>query len=124
LPAKVLFKFFSQEPSEHYFNSKYNLQDYLEWKYDYDYGNCYVINSDARMSQSDSGLNHGLFMVLFAGTNQNQASNMLNFDYSYGLRILIDNHLYLPLFNENKISIKTGTCTKFLFCIFLKSFQI
>ncbi len=101
--------------------SKYLLQnEFITHYYDLHYGNCFKFNSGfdqngsavPLVKQVSAGKNHGIFMVLFADVFKNELSNFLNYDYSYGIKIAINNQTYIPLYKEGfTLSVKTGTCT-------------
>ena len=63
------------------------------------------------LEQKQPGLQNGIFMVLFSDFVDNLKEAFLNFDFSYGPKLSIDNQSYISTYRENSIPIKTGTCT-------------
>jgi hypothetical protein len=96
----------------------YSFKDFLYQYYDPNFGNCFRFNSGFKqnglpiplLKQHQPGKSHGLYIVAFVDTLENQELfNFMNLDSSFGLKISISNQSYMPF--DNMLTLKPGTCT-------------
>jgi hypothetical protein len=95
---------------------KCNTSDFL-WQWDPLYGNCYVFNSDAKMSKKSvlPGAQLGLKLNVYVGYHE--SLNIFNYGFwgtygfasMYGLYVLVENNTFLSGGNNNVIALNGGT---------------
>jgi hypothetical protein len=102
-------------------NEAISASDYFVRYYDPVYGNCYKFNTGVApngsaipfFKQYQSGPGNGLHTVHFVDVFPNQSYNFMNLlkSTTFGIKLSINNNDTIPIYNNNMIPAKPGTCT-------------
>jgi hypothetical protein len=90
----------------------------IVWYFDYNFGNCYRINTgyyvngskDHLFSQKETGYFKGIKLNIFTGVFDSNFNNMFLTEDSYGVIVSIENQTSLPIATSSLVLVRPGTC--------------